>query len=61
MHIFKTLPNYYLPPWSVKFNKKVLMLLEFLIEGVVSEYKDSLLCFDGGDGGHNVGCCEHEK
>jgi len=36
----------YLPPWSIKFNKEEFVVLEFLIEVLISEYEDSFFLCD---------------
>ncbi len=51
----------YLPPWSVEFDEKILVLFDFFIEAVISEDKDALIGFGGENGGHNIGSCEQEK
>jgi hypothetical protein len=51
----------YLPPWSVEFDEKELVLFDFIIEAVIGKDKDALICFGGGNSGHNIGSCEQEK
>jgi len=33
-------------PWSIKFNKEEFVVLEFLIEVLISEYEDSFFLLD---------------
>jgi hypothetical protein len=59
-NIFRILIKY-LPPWGVKFNEEVLVLLEFFIEILVSKNEDTLIGLNGRDEAHSVGGCEHKK
>jgi hypothetical protein len=43
---FEMIELNYLPPWSIKFNKEEFVVLEFLIEVLISEYEDSFFLLD---------------
>jgi len=38
--------NIYLPPWGIEFNKKIFVLLDFLVEVIVSENENSVIGFN---------------